>query len=218
MLNLVNEKIERYAEALSSPESKLFKALARVTRQKTKWPQMQVGHLEGLFLKLLVRITRAKRVLEIGTFTGYSALAMAEGLPPRGRLITLDIDPVNTEIAREFWKKAPGNTPVGRAGRKISLNLGPALKTLKTLRGPFDLVFIDADKENYIKYWQACIPMLHSGGLMVVDNVLWSGRVLKPKDAIDRAIVAFNRHAQKDRRVELVMLTVRDGVTLAVKK
>lgn len=172
---------------------------------------MQVGHLEGSFLRLLLRIAKARRVLEVGTFTGYSALAMAEGLPPGGRLITCDIDPVVTQIARKTWAKSPH-------GKKIELRLGHALKTLRKLRGTFDAVFIDADKENYIRYWELCVPKVRRGGILLVDNVLWSGRVLRPKDETDRAIVAFNRYVVSDRRVEAVMLTLRDGVTLAYKK
>jgi caffeoyl-CoA O-methyltransferase len=208
---ITDTRIERYAAAHSSKEGTLFKRLVKVTREKTKWPQMQVGHVEGTFLKLLVRLTHARRVLEIGTFTGYSALQMAEGLPAAGRLITLDMDPVTTRIAQAFWKQSP-------AGRKIRLKLGPALTTLKNLRGPFDLVFIDADKENYLRYWNVCLPKVRPGGLLVVDNVLWSGEVLSPHDANAHAIAAFNKKILSDRRVELVMLPVRDGITLAVKK
>jgi caffeoyl-CoA O-methyltransferase len=211
MKPIVPPSIERYAAAHSSAESVLFKRLVRTTYAKARWPQMQVGHLEGEFLKILVRLTRARRVLEIGTFTGYSALKMAEALPPAGHLITLDIDPVNTQIARDFWKKSP-------AGSKITLKIGPALTSLKNLKGPFDLVFIDADKPNYWNYWNACLPKLRPGGLVVVDNVLWSGEVLKPHDEHSKAIATFNRRAKADKRVELVMVTVRDGITLAVKK
>lgn len=210
-MNLVSDKIERYCAAHSSPEGKIFQDLARVTKRDTAAPQMQVGHLEGTFLKLMVRLSGARRVLEIGTFTGYSALAMAEGLPKGGRVVTLDIDPEATAIARKFWKRSP-------AGNKISLKLGPALKTIKTLKGFFDLVFIDADKTNYINYWNAILPKVRKGGMILVDNVLWSGRVLKPTDNSDRAIAAFNQHALRDKRVDLVMLTIRDGITLAVKK
>lgn len=172
---------------------------------------MQVGHLEGSFLRLLVKIARAKRILEIGTFTGYSALAMAEGLPPAGRLITCDIDPLSTRIARTSWKKSPH-------GKKIDLRLGRATDTLRRLKGSFDMVFIDADKENYIRYWELCVPKVRRGGLLLADNTLWGGRVLHPRDASGRAIAAFNRHVVHDRRVEAVLLTVRDGLTLAYKK
>jgi caffeoyl-CoA O-methyltransferase len=210
-MNIVSEKIENYCESSSTPENKLRKELARTTYKKMEYPGMQVGHLEGGFLKLLVRMTGAKRVLEIGTFTGYSSLCFAEGLPSNGTVVTCDLDPDATSIAREFWKKSPH-------GKKITLKLGPALTTLKSLKGPFDLVFIDADKLNYPNYWEACLPKVRSGGLIVVDNVLWSGRVLGPKDETDRAIVKFNKKIQKDSRVELVMLSVRDGMTLAYKK
>ena len=211
MISLVSEALEKYAEAHSTAESKLFKELARETYAETSIPQMQVGHLEGSFLRLLVRISSARRVLEIGTFTGYSALAMAEGLPEDGTLITCDIDPEATAIAGKYWAENPH-------GKKIELKLGPALETLKTLKGPFDFVFIDADKENYVNYWEAVLPSLSQGGLIAADNVLWSGRVLRPQDMTDRAIAAFNEHVARDQRVEAVMLTVRDGITLAWKK
>ena len=203
--------LEAYAEKHSGRESLLFRDLARVTRAKTFCPQMQVGHLEGSFLRLMVKISRAKRVLEIGTFTGYSALAMAEGLPAGGRLITCDLDPAATRIARGTWGKSPH-------GKKIELALGPALETVRKLKGPFDLVFIDADKENYIRYWNLCVPKVRRGGILLADNVLWGGRVLRPRDRTTLAIAAFNRFVAADRRVEAVMLTIRDGVTLATKR
>lgn len=211
MHNLISEKIEEYCAQHSLPESPIFKDLVKETYSKTELPQMQVGQLEGDFLRLLVRISRANRVLEIGTFTGYSALAMAEGLPEDGKLITCDIDPVNTQIAKKFWEKSIH-------GKKIELKLGPALETLKSLEYPFDLAFIDADKENYVNYWEEILPKMRPGGLIVADNVLWSGRVLDPKEKSDHAIVSFNRHVKKDARVESVMLTVRDGITLAWKR
>lgn len=211
MVPILPPALEVYAEKHSAPESRLFQDLARVTRAKTACPQMQVGRLEGGFLRLMVKIARAKRVLEIGTFTGYSALAMAEGLPAGGRLITCDLDPVATRIARATWDKSPH-------GKKIKLALGPALGTIRKLKGPFDLVFIDADKENYIRYWNLCVPKVRRGGVLLVDNVLWSGQVLRPKDRTTRAIAAFNRFVAADRRVEAVMLTIRDGVTLAIKR
>ncbi len=211
MLTLVPEAIERYATAHTIPESPLLRELVEETFAKTQIPHMQVEHLEGAFLRLLARITGARRVLEIGTFTGYSALVMAEGLPEDGRLITCDIDPAATEIARRYWARSPH-------GKKIELLLGPALENLKTIAGPFDLVFIDADKENYVKYWEACLPKVRRGGLLVADNVLWSGRVLNPKDDSDKALVAFNAHVHTDPRVEAVMLTVRDGMMLAWKR
>lgn len=211
MREIIPKSIEDYARAHSTPEEPLHTKLVKVTYEKTEIPQMQTGHLEGIFLKLLVTAVRAKRILEIGTFTGYSALRMAEGMPLDGKLITCDINEEVTAIAREFWKQSPH-------GKKISLRLGPALETIKKLKGPLDLVFIDADKENYLNYWNACLPKVRRGGIILVDNVLWSGRVLNPKDATDKAIARFNEAALNDKRVELVMLTIRDGLTMAVKK
>ncbi len=210
-MQIVDPALEAYAARHSSRESALFKHLARATWAKTDLPQMQVGHLEGSFLRLVMRLVRAKRVLEIGTFTGYSALAMAEGLSPGGRLITCDIDPVATQIARAYWAQSPH-------GRKIELRLGPAAETIQRLQGRFDAVFIDADKENYLRYWQLCVPKVRRGGILLVDNVLWGGRVLHPHDRSDHAIVAFNRRVAADRRVDAVMLPLRDGLTLAYKK
>ena len=211
MLTLVPALIDAYAAAHSAPESALLKKLARETFAETDIPQMQVGRVEGAFLRLLVRLSRARRVLELGTFTGYSALVMAEGLPPRGKLVTCDIDPEATAMARRYWAKSPH-------GRKIELRLGPALKTLRKLKGDFALAFIDADKVNYGRYWEAVVPKMRRGGLIVADNVLWSGRVLKPRDASDRALRAFAARVRRDRRVEAVLLTVRDGLMLAFKK
>ncbi len=205
---VVPEEIEDYALAHSGREDPLLQALAQDTQANAKWPQMQTGHVEGSLLRMLVQVSDARRVLEIGTYTGYSALSMAMGLPEDGRVITCDVDPEATAMARHYWEKSG-------QGDKIDLRLGPALETIESLEGPFDFVFIDADKENYVNYWEAVLPKVRQGGLIAVDNVLWSGRVLDPKDALDHAIVAFNRHVRYDDRVELVMLSVRDGITLA---
>ncbi len=208
MKRIVPKKIEHYCAENTTPESQLLRQLVAETYANTKFPEMQVGHLEGAFLRMLVRLVRAKRILELGTFTGYSALVMAEALPEDGELITCNIDPHATEIAKRYWARSPH-------GKKIELKLGNALDTLKTIEGQFDVVFIDADKENYINYWELCMPKTHSGSLFIIDNVLWSGNVLDPKDETDKAIAAFNRHVHNDKRVEAVMLPVRDGVTLA---
>ncbi len=204
------KKIERYCAENTTPESQLQRDLVTETYATAPFPQMQIGHVEGALLRLLVRSVSAKRVLELGTFTGYSALVMAEGLPDDGKLITCDIDPEATAIANRYWSRSPH-------GGKIELRLGDALETLETIKGNFDLVFIDADKENYINYWELCLPKTRSGGLLVVDNVLWGGDVLDPKDKTDKAIAKFNRHVYGDKRVEVVMLPLRDGVTIAYK-
>lgn len=210
-MNLVSEAIEQYVLGHSHVPGEWLQKLECKTREAMAMPQMLVGPLEGAFLRMLVQLTNAKRVLEIGTFTGYSALAMAEGLPPDGQLITCDIDREATALAREFWLRSPH-------GHKIQLKLGKALDSLAKLPGKFDLVFIDADKENYLAYWEWAVPRVPSNGLIVVDNVLWSGRVLNPQEPTDHAIHLFNEKVMQDRRVEIVMLPVRDGVTLARKK
>lgn len=210
-MTLTPQAIEEYAAAHSAPESELLAKLARETYAKTKEPQMQVGAVEGGLLKLLAKLIRARRVLEIGTFTGYSTLCLAEGMVEEGELITCDIDAEATTIAQKYWKKSPH-------GKKITLKLQPALTTLQTLPGPFDLIFIDADKENYVRYWEVCVPNVRAGGLLVADNVLWSGRVLNPKDSSDFGIVQFNEHVRKDPRVEAILCTIRDGITLAWKR
>lgn len=211
MISFIPEDIQAYADAHSSPEATLYQELAAETRAATTQPQMMVGHGEGLLLKLLVRMTSARRVLEIGTFTGYSALAMAEGLPDGGEIVTCDIDPKATAIATKYWNRSPHR-------KKIVLRLGPALDTIAGLTGAIDLVFIDADKTNYTRYWDACLPKVRAGGVILADNVLWSGEVLAPKEADALALAAFNEHIARDPRVEHVMLPIRDGITVAVKR
>ena len=208
---LVSPEIEEYAQAHTEPVDPLFEELREKTFAQMRAPHMQVGRLEGTFLRLLVKLAQARRVLELGTFTGYSALMMAEGLPEGGELITCDIDPNATAMAQEFWARSPH-------GRKIHLRMGPALETLKSLQGPFDLAFIDADKPSYGAYYDAVVPLLRSGGLLVADNTLWKGRLLHPESPDDHALVAFNKKVAADPRVDKVLLTVRDGMMLALKR
>lgn len=210
-LTLVPEAIEAYAQAHTEKPSPLFDALKEATHQEMSLPQMQVGPMEGTFLRLLIRLMGARRVIELGTFTGYSTLMMAEGLPEGGELISCDVDPKAHAMAQRFFTQSPH-------GKKIQLRLGPALQTLATLQGPFDLVFIDADKENYPAYYEAVLPLLRPGGLLVADNTLWSGRLLNPSSPEDHALVTFNNIVSADTRVEKVLLTVRDGMMLARKR
>lgn len=209
-MNLVDKAIEDYCRSHTTPLPGVFDELKKDTYAEMKLPQMQVGLLEGRFLGMLVAITGAKNVLEFGTFTGFSSLAMAQALPEDGKIITMDIDDRCIAMAKHYWGKDPN-------GKKIEFRLGPALETVATLKGPFDLVFIDADKPNYVAYWDKALPLVRKGGLLVVDNVLWSGTVLNPKEKSDFEIVEFNTHARKDTRVEIVMLPVRDGMLLARK-
>jgi len=210
-VTLVPEAIESYAQDHSDDVEPLFNELRDETFAQMSSPQMQVGRLEGRFLHLLIELTSARRVLEIGMFTGYSTLMMASALPADGELITCEIDPAAEAIARRYFGRHPD-------GRKIQIRMGPALDTLKLLSGPLDFVFIDADKGNYVAYYEAVLPLVRQGGLIVADNTLWSGRVLNPEAESDHAIVRFNDHVAGDSRVEKVVLTVRDGMTLARKR
>jgi len=210
MISLVSEEIEAYVSRFSTPLSDLNARVQKETYEKTRSPRMLTGPLEGAFLRLLVRLTEAKRVLEIGMFTGYSALAMAEALPPDGQLITCDVNPETSAMARAYFAASPH-------GHKIEVKLAPAADTLKTLKGPFDLCFIDADKENYGIYYDLCIDLVRKHGLIVLDNMLQRGRVLEPGSERGRAIHAMNERIQKDARVENVLLPVRDGIMLAYK-
>lgn len=208
MLTLVPEDIERYARAHTMAVPPLHDALRDDTQRSTELPQMQVGDLEGRLLYLLARLVNARLAVEIGTFTGCSALHIAEGLAEGGRLITCDIDAEATAIAQRYWAQVPW-------GDRIELRLGPALETLRTIDEPIDLAFIDADKTGYVDYWETLVPKMRPGGVIVADNVLWSGRVLAPANDSDWALVRFNEHVRTDARVEQVMLTVRDGITVA---
>ena len=206
---IVEPSVEQYAEKHSTPPSDLFERLAAETRETTTAPQMMVGQLEGMLLAELVRLGRARRVLELGTFTGYSSISMALALPPGGRVITCDVNEETTAVARRYAEEA------GVADR-IDFRLGPALDTIAKLDGPFDLVFIDADKPNYVNYYEATLPLLADEGVMIVDNTLWSGRVADPNETADstEAIRVLNDRVRDDARVENVLLTVRDGMNL----
>jgi predicted O-methyltransferase YrrM len=213
MAFIVDEKVEEYAAQHTTPVDPLFDRLAAETREKSDAPQMMVGLLEGRFLEFLVRLKGAKNVLELGTFTGWSSISMAKGLPPGGRITTCDVEEETTAIAKRYAEEA------GVVDR-IDYRLGPGLETLETLDGPFDLVFIDADKPNYVNYYEAVLPKLAEDGLIVADNVLWSGSVVEenPEREGTPEIKAFNDHVMADERVECVMLTVRDGMTLIRKR
>jgi caffeoyl-CoA O-methyltransferase len=209
MAFVVPEELERYAEAHTTPPPEALRELAEETRATLRSPQMLTGPIEGRFLQQLVFAAGARRVLELGTYSGYSALSMAEGLPPGGRIDTCEVDEAHAEVARRHIARSPH-------ADRITVHVGPALETLERLEGPWDLVFVDADKESYLRYYEAVLPRLSERGLIVVDNTLWSGRVLDPDpdDASTRAIVEFNDRVAADDRVVCVQLTVRDGVTL----
>jgi caffeoyl-CoA O-methyltransferase len=212
MLRLVPETIDDYAVRHTTPLPPLLEELIATTRERMgRRAGMLSGQVEGTLLQMLVASLGARRVLEIGMFTGGSALMMAAALPEDGELITCEVDPEAIAIARGFFARSPH-------GHKIEIRQAPALETLQTLRGPFDLVFIDADKTAYTAYYEAVLPMLAPNGVIVVDNVLRGGRVLDPKEEGDRAIAVFNERVQRDGRVTNVILTVRDGVMLIRRK
>ena len=211
------EGIDEYATSHTTVPDSVFDDIA-VDVQSTGAAGMMSGRTVGYFLNTLVTITNAKRVLEVGTFVGYSALMMASALPDDGELITCDVSEEFTAIARKHWARHP-------AGERIDLRLAPATETLETLAPPFDLVFIDADKQNYPFYYEKALELLSTRGLIVVDNVLWGGRVLGPDDAEGEmeenatwSIKRLNEIVQNDQRVTNVMLTVRDGMMLIRKR
>jgi caffeoyl-CoA O-methyltransferase len=208
-MDIVPDEIDHYAEEHTTPPTELLAALAEETRATLRLPQMLTGPVEGRLLEMLVYVSGAERVLEIGTYSGYAALSMAAALPPQGRIDTCEIDERHAEVARRYISESP-------YADRVTVHVGPALETIERLEGTFDFVFIDADKENYVSYYEAVLPRLAERGLIAADNTLWSGRVLDESDTSEgtRAIKKFNEHVRADSRVTSVMLTVRDGVTL----
>lgn len=207
----IDPTLYEYLLAHSLQEAPILKKLREETSH-LPGAQMQISPEQGQFMAMLVKLTGAKRILEVGTFTGYSSLAMALALPDEGRLITLDRDPRATEVAKRYWEEA------GVADR-VSLKLGPAIEMLETLKGPFDLAFIDADKAGYAHYYEKVLQLIRPGGLILLDNVFMHGKVLSPdpSDKAPLAIHAFNRALHQDKRVEISMLPIADGLTLARK-
>ena len=210
MLDVRPIGIEDYAERCSKPLSALHDRLWVETYAKTHSPGMMVGPLEGQFLKMVALMAGARRILEIGMFTGYSTLAWAEALPKDGRVITCEIDPAATEIAKRYFAESPH-------GGKIEIKLGPALESLKIMHGVFDLCFIDGDKVNYGAYYERCMELVRPRGLILLDNMLRGGRVLDPTDGPTRAVHELNQRIRNDSRVDNVLLPVRDGIMLVRK-
>jgi len=209
-MDIISSEIEKYAERATGRESELVQELVEVSKENLEYVDMISGRVVGRLLAMLIKISGAKRVLEIGTFSGYSALSMAEALPEDGELITCEYNERYEKLARSFFSKS-------KHRHKITLKMGLALDTIEELDGSFDFVYLDADKVNYPGYYEKLLPMLKDNGLIVIDNVLWSGAVLKPDDEKAKAIDELNEMIRKDERVEQVMLTVRDGLTLARK-
>ena len=206
---MFSEALDAYLDARATPLEPLLQENYEETYASLSSPQMIAGPVVGRLLRFLVAMTAPRLVVEIGTFTGYSALSMAAAMPADGRIDTLDIEPKHAEVAQRYFDCSP-------FGSRITLHPGPALETIDRLEGEFDFVFIDADKVNYLNYYEAVLPRLSTDGLIAADNTLWSGRVLDEGDDSEdtRAIKAFDERVRSDSRVTSVMLTVRDGVTL----
>jgi caffeoyl-CoA O-methyltransferase len=213
-MDFLPANIVTYAEAHTSPESALLHRLNRNTHAHIMAPRMLSGHMQGRFLAMVSWMIRPRRILEIGTYTGYSALCLAEGLTEGGRLITIDYNEEIEAFARSYWAQSPLND-------KIDFWLGLATDIIPTLDESFDLVFIDADKRNLSIYFELVLDKLRPGGFILADNVLWSGKVAKSVgagDADTRAVMAFNQKVQQDDRVENILLPVRDGIMMVRKR
>ncbi|HEX6949494.1 MAG TPA: class I SAM-dependent methyltransferase [Nitrospira sp.] len=213
MKALVSADIEAYATAHSMEESEVCRALRAETLEQMDCPQMLVGPLEGAFLKMVSQLVRATHVLEIGMFTGYSALCFAEALPRNGTVTTCEIDETSAAMARRYFAASPH-------GHKITIRMGPAIDTMRVLTQQYDLIFIDADKQNYVNYYRRAKELLSPEGVIVIDNVLWDGDVLlhPAPDERTAAIQELNRIVASDPDVSAVLLTIRDGVLLVRRK
>ena len=208
-MEILNEQLQRYAEQHTTPENDLLKIINRDTHANVLMPRMLSGHLQGRVLSMISRMIRPRVVLEIGTYTGYSALCLVEGLADGGKLITIDINKELEEKVSEYFKSFRD---------KIDYRIGRAIDILPTVEETFDLVFIDADKSNYANYFDLVIDKVKPGGFILADNVFWSGKVLDERpDADTRAIISFNQKIHEDKRVENVLLPIRDGIMIIRK-
>ncbi|MFN8274244.1 MAG: O-methyltransferase [Flavobacteriaceae bacterium] len=210
-MHFLSEELEDYVEKHSENEPELLAALNRETHLKILSPRMLSGHFQGRVLSMLSKLIRPKNILEIGTYTGYSALCLCEGMAADGVLHTIDIKDELVGFQRKYFDQSPW-------GKQIVQHLGPATEIIPSLADTFDLVFIDADKENYQNYYELILPKMNRGGVILSDNVLWSGKVLEPvkdNDRSTKALMAYNEHLKNDPRVETVLLPIRDGLTVS---
>ncbi len=211
-MEFIAKELLEYCENHSQTESELLRELNRQTHLKVMSPRMLSGHLQGRFLALLSKMIQPKYVLEIGTYTGYSALCLAEGLTPHGKLVTIDSNEETNLFARKFFQKSP-------YAHQIESITGKASEIIPTITTPVNLAFIDADKKAYKHYYEQIIPLLTSGGILIADNVLWSGKVVSDAQDQDTLLIReFNKHVAADTRVDCLMLPVRDGLTIVRKK
>lgn len=213
-MNFIPENLDRYISDHSEDEPELLQRLSRETHQKILQPRMLSGHYQGRVLSMISKLVNPKYILEIGTYTGYSAICLAEGLQKDGELNTIDTNEELVDFQRKYFDESA-------YGKQIHQHLGNALDVIPQLKTMFDLVFIDADKENYSNYFQLIIDKLNPGGIILSDNVLWSGKVIEPIMKDDRdteALIIYNKLLKEDARVETILLPIRDGLTLSRKK
>lgn len=210
-MHFISQELEDYIEQHSQNEPELLAALNKETYQKILLPRMLSGHFQGRVLSMLSKLIRPKNILEIGTYTGYSALCLCEGMQENGILHTIDIKEELVDFQRKYFDKSPW-------GKQIMQHLGEAVDIIPTLDVQFDLIFIDADKENYLNYFELIIPKMNKGGIILSDNVLWSGKVLEPlqpNDISTKILLEYNQVLKNDSRVETVLLPIRDGLTVS---
>jgi predicted O-methyltransferase YrrM len=210
-MHFISQELENYIEQHSEKEPELLSALNKETYQKVLLPRMLSGHFQGRVLSMLSKLIRPVNILEIGTYTGYSALCLCEGIQENGTLHTIDIKEELVDFQRKHFDKSPW-------GNQIIQHLGEAIDIIPTLDMRFDLVFIDADKENYINYFEFIVPKMNKGGIILSDNVLWSGKVLEPlqkNDLSTKILLEYNQLLKNDPRVETVLLPIRDGLTVS---
>lgn len=213
-MEFITKELSDYCENNTSAESEILAQLNRETHLKVVSPRMLSGHLQGRFLSFISKLQQPKLIVEIGTYTGYSALCLAEGLHPEGKLISIDVNEETSSFAKSFIAKT-------KYSNQIELVLADAKEYVTTIKEPIDLVFIDADKKNYLMYYQLIIDKIKSGGLIIADNVLWSGKITMPEKDMDRetsALHQFNQFVQQDNRVENMLLPIRDGLMIVRKK
>jgi len=210
-MSFLSEELEKYIADHSEKTGLNEKSLRKETLELGSLSGMMSGDSVGNFLKLIIKINNCKNILEIGTFTGYSALMMATALPEDGKLVTCDVNKKTSEIAKKHWKKSSH-------GSKIELHLGPAIETIDKLKGNFDLIFIDADKNNYSNYFEICKNRLSKNGIIIADNVLWSGKVLNPQDDQAKSIDSFNKLINSDNDFWNTIVPIRDGLMIIQKK
>ncbi|MEM7036191.1 MAG: O-methyltransferase, partial [Bacteroidota bacterium] len=211
--DFIDPALKAYCEQFTSSEPAVLQEISLETHRKVLYPRMLSGHLQGRMLATLSRMHKPRRILEVGTYTGYSAICMAEGLQAGGVLTTIEINPEREDMIRAYFEKAG-------VADKMDLRIGEAAKILDTLEGPFDMVFLDADKFNYIRYYEMILPKMPSGAVIMADNMLWSGRVVDEniQDKETLGLRSFVRHVAADDKTEQVLLPVRDGIMLIIRK